>query len=159
MIKILTAILLLIPALSIAEPAEVTGGRYYIWANGVLYVKDGKSYYNQPYTAFAIAENLSHECSCEVTIKTPDVKVRSKRGQLNNAEITWDTPTTRDDGSPLNQNEIANYVVARKVAETSERKVTVNGLLAGTHEFLLSTVDTDGVQGDWSSEIIVTIED
>ncbi len=78
--------------------------------------------------------------------------------------LSWDIPTEREDGSALELYEIDGYVIAYgtssgNLTETisliggGETEATIADLLAGTYYFAIATVDSDSVQGAFSSEI------
>lgn len=83
-------------------------------------------------------------------------------------ELSWDIPTEREDGTALELYEINGYVIRYGTTSGAlNQSVTVNGggetqaliedLEANTYYFAIATVDSDGVQGDFSSEISETI--
>lgn len=85
------------------------------------------------------------------------------------AQISWSTPTTRQDGTALTATEIAGYNLYHSTTGTSslsklasltpsELSIVVSDLAAGTHYFALSTIDTKGLQSSMSSTISVTIQ-
>tara|TARA_R110001592_G_scaffold38315_2_gene126489 strand:- start:30962 stop:31963 length:1002 start_codon:yes stop_codon:yes gene_type:complete len=79
-------------------------------------------------------------------------------------ELTWDIPEAREDGSDLALGEINGYVIAYGSDENNmSTQLTVEGasttntvlenLTTGTYFFSIATVDSDGVQGAYSSVI------
>lgn len=79
-------------------------------------------------------------------------------------ELTWNVPEQREDGSSLplyeidgyviaygaNQNELTNQLVVDGASTTS---TVLENLNSGTYYFSIATVDSDGVQGAYSSVI------
>lgn len=83
-------------------------------------------------------------------------------------QLTWGTPTEREDGTPLAAEEIGSYVIEYGQEETSlGQSVTVegtlnttdiNGLPNGTTQyFRIATVDSDGLRGEFSDTINVDL--
>ena len=88
--------------------------------------------------------------------------------QLASIELTWDTPTQREDGSALSFNEIQGYVIeyGSNVFELQNSLYVINefpnssrihNLLPGTQYLRIATVDSDGIQGAFSEAISITI--
>lgn len=87
---------------------------------------------------------------------------------LSSIDLSWDIPTAREDGSALELYEIDGYVIAYGTASGNltetlsvtgggETEATISDLPAGTYYFAIATVDSDGVQGAFSSEIQQTV--
>lgn len=79
-------------------------------------------------------------------------------------ELTWDIPQAREDGSDLSLGEIDGYVIVYGTdANNLSNQLVVEGasntsaqlldLASGTYYFAIATVDSDGVQGAYSSVI------
>ena len=79
-------------------------------------------------------------------------------------ELTWDIPQAREDGSDLALYEINGYVIAYGTDQDNlSNQLSVDGasstitmlenLASGTYYFAIATVDSDGVQGEYSSII------
>lgn len=84
------------------------------------------------------------------------------------AQISWNAPTSREDGSALIASEIAGYELyysgsnsasLTKLASVSsaETSVVVDELATGTHYFAIATLDNSGQQSTLSSVFSVTI--
>lgn len=84
------------------------------------------------------------------------------------AQISWNAPTAREDGSALIASEIAGYelyysgsnsTLLTKLASVSsaETSVVVDELATGTHYFAIATLDNSGQQSTLSSVFSVTI--
>jgi len=83
---------------------------------------------------------------------------------LASVELTWDIPLEREDGSALELYEINGYVISYGTTSGNlDGSISVTGaavttalveeLAADTYYFAIATVDSDGVQGAYSSEI------
>lgn len=83
-------------------------------------------------------------------------------------ELTWDTPTEREDGSALSYDEIMAYVIEYGQNESSlEHSITVDnqpqnslildGLDPGELMLRIATIDSDGNQGEFSEMIWVAL--
>jgi hypothetical protein len=79
-------------------------------------------------------------------------------------ELTWDIPQAREDGSDLALGEINGYIIAYGTNENNmSTQLTVEGasttntilgdLSTGIYFFTIATIDSDGVQGAYSSVI------
>lgn len=104
-----------------------------------------------------------------VTSNTANVSVTPAIVTNGRAQISWNRPTTRADGSTLSAGEIAGYKLY--YSETSngslsplvdlsstELSVVVDELAAGTHYFAMSTEDTNGLESSLSARFSVTIQ-
>lgn len=87
---------------------------------------------------------------------------------LGSIELTWDTPTEREDGSALSFNEIQGYVIeygtnayelqnSLFVSNELPNSSIISDLLPGTLLLRIATVDSDDVQGAFSETISITI--
>jgi hypothetical protein len=147
----------------IASP-EIISGRYYLHQGGTP-IGDYKS---QLHTAIAEAVKLSDKCGCTITIKTPDIKVRTRRverveGTDGNVTLLWGIPTTRVNGQPLAVTEIQKYVIAYRQEGSSELLVDVldgaateyrlAGLVPGRWSFKMLAVDTHGLSSVWTETV------
>ncbi len=83
-------------------------------------------------------------------------------------ELSWDIPLQREDGSALELYEINGYVIAYgtnsgnltnqvQVSGASQTSALIEELNAGTYYFAIATVDSEGVQGNYSEEISQTV--
>ena len=112
------------------------------------------------YTVLVQNENSS-EFSDSAFITITDV-------QLASIELTWDTPTEREDGSALSFNEIQGYVIeygtnayelqnSLYVNSELPNSSIISDLLPGTLLLRIATVDSDDSQGAFSETISITI--
>ena len=83
-------------------------------------------------------------------------------------ELSWDTPRTREDGSPLDATEILGYVIEYgyepehlqqriEVAQQVVNSYILDGIDAGRLFLRIATVDSDGYQGSFSETISLAI--
>jgi len=111
---------------------------------------------------------LAEECNCTVTIHRPDITVKWSQSDpvLTLKMVSWSIPTHRDNGNALPANEIDHYIVSYWKEGGSEQFITVSGveqeqavedLPKGTWIFRVMTVDTDGLEGEWSELVRVVI--
>jgi len=125
------------------------------------------------YSASTTSNTGSYYC----VVKNPGSTATSSTASLKiaavvstgSAQISWNTPTTRQDGTTLTSSEIAGYTLYHSAGSStsltklaslakSELSIVVSDLAAGTHYFALSTTDTKGLQSNMSSTITVTIQ-
>lgn len=81
-------------------------------------------------------------------------------------QYSWDIPTQREDGSALNVSEIDAYIIKYSVdngpsvnhviAGGSTTTATIPGG-AGVHTAQIATRDTDGLTGEYSDVLTVTV--
>lgn len=86
--------------------------------------------------------------------------------ELTAVELTWDTPTEREDGTALAFNEISHYVIQYQLlnsdtvhtrAVAKSNAVVFRNLPSGTYVFRIATVDSDKNQGNFSPDITQTL--
>lgn len=97
--------------------------------------------------------------SAYLTVSTP---------QITSIELSWDTPTHREDGSELLFNEISGYVIeyGYGVASLNNRiqvdnqlphSAILEELESGTIYLRIATIDSDNIQGAFSNIISINI--
>jgi len=144
---------------------ELTGGKYYLYRNGAQV----GNYKLQLHTSLAEAVRLSDECGCVITIKTPDITVKTKREPrvieptTKSVTIMWTRPTTRVNGQPLSVDEIHKYVISITndtytdilidVVDATAEKYVIENLSVGTWSFKMAAVDTNGLSSVWTKSI------
>ena len=82
-----------------------------------------------------------------------------------NIELTWDTPTLREDDSALPITEISHYVITMQrdsgpvvtISVAKKNSFNLKFMPSGTYTFAIATVDSDRVRGNFSDSIQVTI--
>jgi hypothetical protein len=95
-------------------------------------------------------------------------QITINQAELASIELTWDTPSAREDGSALSFYEIQGYVIEYGTSSTSlQNRVNVDNLLPnslmisdlmpGNLYLRIATVDSDGRQGEFSQTISITI--
>ena len=83
-------------------------------------------------------------------------------------DLNWETPTKRDDGSPLYPSDIKGYNIAYGIDSKqldSSAFITgawsnhhaINDLNSGIYYFAIATVTQDNIQGDYSAQIAIPI--
>jgi len=85
--------------------------------------------------------------------------------ELYTINLSWDTPTQREDSSPLPRNEIFYYVlqyergsgVTVQLAVSPGTEFQLYGMPAGAYTFRIATVDSDRQQGNFSDDISLTV--
>ena len=89
-------------------------------------------------------------------------------GQVVSATLSWDIPTERENGDPLDLSEIGGYEIAFKRADAEEydvlivddhtaQSLTIPDLTSGDYEFKIASFDTDGMYGQYSELIRASI--
>lgn len=85
------------------------------------------------------------------------------------AQITWDTPNTREDGSALDQDEILAYKVyysaaadtgfdnSIEVNASADNSVLIEELEAGDYKVAISTIDVSHTESNLSAQFLVAI--
>ncbi len=84
------------------------------------------------------------------------------------ATVSWVAPSTRNDGSALALSEIAKFKIYRgeqsgqytdtvEITNPSDTSHVFEGLAAGNHYFVLTTVDSSGLESPYSSEAVFTV--
>ncbi|MDX1452046.1 MAG: immunoglobulin domain-containing protein [Oleiphilaceae bacterium] len=87
---------------------------------------------------------------------------------LGTIALSWDIPTQREDGSALELFEIDGYVIVYgtesgqltnqiNIVGAGETTASIADLPPATYYFAIATIDSDGRQGNYSSEISQTI--
>lgn len=82
--------------------------------------------------------------------------------------LSWDIPTQREDGQTLGLAEIQGYAIEYgtslsnldsyvQIEGATNTQTRLEHLDAGTYHFRIATIDSDGVAGDYSSPISITI--
>ena len=112
------------------------------------------------YSVLVSNKNSSEQSnSASLVVNTP---------QLTELELSWDTPTFREDGSPLAFDEIAGYVIEYgplpsslpnrlNVSNELPHSVTLSDLSAGLLYLRIATVDSENRQSAFSELISVTL--
>jgi len=87
---------------------------------------------------------------------------------INLLGLNWTAPSEREDGTALSLSEIAgyriyygvetdNYQNQVDVNDTSADQTQVADLASGTYYVVMTTIDTDGRESAYSSEIVITL--
>jgi len=86
----------------------------------------------------------------------------------DSATITWTAPSTREDGTALSLSEITgykiyygtaadNYTVVVDINDVSTTQYTISSLTTGTYYFAVTTIDTDGRESLYSTNLSKTV--
>lgn len=92
--------------------------------------------------------------------------------QLTIADLSWNTPTERENGDALTPGaDIRGYVVRYRLVGSDNQEysyldlegfnvteVFIEDLAAGDYEFNVATVGSDGLQGAYSNSVYITLE-
>jgi hypothetical protein len=84
------------------------------------------------------------------------------------ASLSWVAPVEREDGTPISMAEIAGYRVYYgtsqgdytdqvEVADSTTMQVTLSDMATGTYYFVVTAVDMDGRESNFSQEISQSI--
>ena len=130
-------------------------------ATSALYQKINSSPNDQGDYTVLVSNTGSSELSNSATISI-------EQAQLNALELTWDTPTQREDGTNLSFEEIDSYVIEYGYSSNNlQNRVNINNqlpntyviddLLPGTIYLRIATVDSNNRQGAFSQIINITI--
>ncbi len=66
----------------------------------------------------------------------------------NRASLTWDIPSTREDGSAMTKDQIAGFFLyhnGKSIKLGVVNSIVIPDLPTGKHEFYIQTIDTDGL--------------
>jgi len=125
-----------------------------------------KGGYSQLHTAMAAAVLNSQKCSCEVVIKSPEIRVSTKWKPVVLGEVpitlNWGRPTERENGRLLQVTDIGGYeVVKRSSMGVSSSPIIIPGnaqdtlqyttsmIYNSTDKFLIAAYDTDGLYSNF----------
>ncbi|PCI06686.1 MAG: hypothetical protein COB77_06265 [Gammaproteobacteria bacterium] len=84
-----------------------------------------------------------------------------------NISLAWTAPAEREDNSPISLSEIAGYQVffgvnkgqysnSIAINDGSTTSHTFTNLPTGTYYFVVTTIDTEGRESQYSSEVVIT---
>ena len=112
-----------------------------------------------------LGENLITVTAQDSTGATASRTVLIKRESEGTGSVTlsWEAPTTREDGTPLTN--LAGYYIYYgrmsgvydyeiKIDNPGITTYVVEGLTPGTWYFVLTSYDSDGVESDYSEEVV-----
>lgn len=136
----------------------LVSGQFTLVVSGVVQTKT----FSQLHTAMSAAVVTSQKCSCEVLIKSPDIRINTKWKAVVPGETTitfnWDRPTKRENGQYLPVTELGGYGLTRSSSAGVSYGTTVipnNGSDAVQYtatmayspndKFLIAAFDTNGL--------------
>lgn len=125
-----------------------------------------KGGYSQLHTAMSAAVITSQKCSCEVLIKSPEIRVNTKWKVVVVGEIpltfNWARPTERENSQVLTASEIGGYEIVRRpasgisstpimVKNTGSDVVQYTTTIAymPTDKFVIAAYDTNGLYSNF----------
>ncbi len=103
-----------------------------------------------------------------VSLSSFSVNVSAVVVSTGEATVSWVAPSTREDGSPLSLSEISgyriyygtsagNYTQSVQVNNSAATEHTISGLTPATYHFVVTTLDVDGMESDYSTSGSKTI--
>jgi len=166
---LLTLVLLMCSAVGVVAAADYDGspkypattlvsGQFTLVVSGVVQTKT----FSQLHTAMSAAVVTSQKCSCEVLIKSPDIRINTKWRAVVPGETTltfnWDRPTTRENGQYLPVTELGGYGLTRissagvsygttVIPNTGSDAIQYTATMAYSpnDKFLIAAFDTNGL--------------
>lgn len=98
--------------------------------------------------------------------RSRNIVVNRESGQQGSATLSWVPPTSRTDGTPLN--DLAGYTIYYgRMAETYDYRIdidnpglvtyVVEGLSSGDWHFAMSAFDSEGMESERSNDVLRTI--
>lgn len=127
------------------------------------------------YTMFRISRGLlvllvlAQVAACgSSTSSSSDAGSSSGQSAGGIANLNWVAPSEREDGTPISLSEIAGYKVYYgssvgeypnqiDITDSSATEVGVTSLSPGRYYFVITTLDTDGHESEFSAEVSITI--
>lgn len=140
------------------------------WANdqGGQGIANGTESWTTDSIPLELGENLITVTAQDGTGATAGRTILIKRETEGTGSVTlsWEAPTKRADGTPLTN--LAGYYIHYgrmsgvydydiKIDNPGITTYVVENLIPGTWYFVLSSYDTDGVESDYSEEIVVEV--
>lgn len=123
--SILLALVMLLSSIVSVDAADYDGatkypvttlvsGQFTLVVSGVVQTKT----FSQLHTAMATAVVTSQKCSCDVVIKSPDIRVGTKWRVVTAADapvtLSWARPVEREGGEPLRADELQDYTLMQQ---------------------------------------------
>ena len=140
----------------------LVSGQFTLVVSGVVQTKT----FSQLHTALSAAVITSQKCSCEVLIKSPDVRINTKWKTVVPGEtpitFNWARPTERENGRYLPIAELGGYELVRRSAVGTPSAPTLipsDGLdviqytttmaYSPNDKFLVAAFDTNGLYSNF----------
>ncbi len=142
--------------------ATAANGNLVLEGNGVITYTPSQDFSGSDTITYTIDDGQGGVSTATVLVTVNAVTT------LASIELSWDIPLKRENGDDLELFEINGYMIAYGVSDSNlDSEVIVNGALidnyllenlsAGTYYFAIATIDSDGVQGAYSSTIVKTV--
>ena len=138
---------------------------------GTTEIKDAGMLTYMPPPTFSGEDTITYNVADEhggTTSALITVKVNAVQ-KVSSIELNWGIPTKRNDGSPLDENDIKGYLLAygtnsMQLAQSEfingarTLNYTIEDLNQGTYYFAISTMTMDDIQGAFSEQIKIDID-
>lgn len=117
---------------------------------------------------FPISETPDEPSTQEPTPNTPTPETPQGSGVLASAVVSWNIPTTRENGEELLLTDIGGYEIlyrrydevifsSVRVSDQSQSERIVEGLAPGRYEFFVLAFDEEGLYSDFSEPAVADI--
>jgi hypothetical protein len=102
----------------------------------------------------------------EDTVSLPVFSITVEAIALGSATLSWDAPTTNDDGSPLTNlagfrvrwgQSSGNYSSSQTIMNPGLTTYVIENLVNGTHYFVVTAINSADMESDYSNEASKTI--
>ncbi len=141
---------------------SLVSGQFTLVVSGVVQTKT----FSQLHTAMSAAVITSQQCSCEVVIRSPDIRINTKWKAVPTTPTVpvtfdWARPDARENGKLLRTDEIGGYELVRRSGGKSTDTTMIKGegldVIQYTaympylvnDKFVISAFDTNGLYSDF----------
>jgi hypothetical protein len=142
--------------------ATATYGNLVLETSGVITYTPLQNFSGSDTITYTIDDSQGGVSTATVSVTVNAVTV------LASIDLSWDIPVERENGDALELYEIDGYMIAYGNSNSNlDSEVFVSGALvgnyllenlsAGNYYFAIATIDSDGVQGAYSSTVIITV--
>lgn len=146
-------ICLLVPVLASAEVSTVAKGKWRVVCDSVEV-----STHVTPYKAFTSGLNQGIDCDIFPPLRY-EMRILGEKPVI---QLSWDIPTSREDGTSLKLEEIKEFRIYESDVLIASVPSSDTSLLwpssKGTHYFTISTVDAEGLEGAMSTPLRVPVD-
>jgi len=130
---------------------------------GMLTYKPTPTFSGEDIITYIVTDEHGGTTSAQITVTVNAVQ------KISSIELNWGIPTERDDGSPLDEQDIKGYLLAfgtnpMQLAQSEfisgalTLNHTIKGLNQGTYYFAIATMTMDDIQGAFSEQVMVNID-